>query len=92
MRKPAVWLLIGILVTSVALIEIRHRSRMMFVELQSLQAQRDELAVEWGKLLLEEGTWSQHRRVEGIARTRLNMDMPASDRIVVVQEQPGTPR
>ena len=92
MRRSAVLILIAILITSVLLIEVRHRSRMMFAELQSLRAQRDELITEWGKLLLEEGTWSQHRRVEEIARTRLSMDMPAPDRIVVVQgrlsEQP----
>ena len=92
MRRLAVWISIAILITSVLLIEVRHRSRMMFAELQSLRAQRDELITEWGKLLLEEGTWSQHRRVEEIARTRLSMDMPAPNRIVVVQgrlsEQP----
>lgn len=85
MRRSAVLILIAILITSVLLIEVRHRSRMMFAELQSLRAQRDELITEWGKLLLEEGTWSQHRRVEKIARTQLSMDLPAPDRIVVVQ-------
>jgi cell division protein FtsL len=84
MRRSVVFILIAALITSVLIIETRHRSRLMFAELQSLRAQRDALVVEWGKLLLEEGTWSQHRRIESMARTRLNMETPAPDRIVVV--------
>ena len=46
--------------------------------MQALQAQRDALNVEWGQLLLEEGAWSQHRRVELLARTRIGMSVPGS--------------
>ena len=84
MRSAGVWLLAAILITSVLLIEVRHRSRLMFAELQALQAERDALNTEWGKLLLEEGTWSRHRRIEAIARARLHMDMPTTDQIVVL--------
>lgn len=84
MRSSTAWLLVALLITSVLVIEVRHRSRVMFADLQALQAQRDALNTEWGRLLLEEGAWSQHRRIEDIARSRLNMNMPAPDRVVVL--------
>lgn len=84
MRSSTAWLLVALLITSVLVIEVRHRSRVMFADLQALQAQRDALNTEWGRLLLEEGAWSQHRRIEDIARSRLNMSMPAPDRVVVL--------
>jgi cell division protein FtsL len=65
-------------------IDLRHRNRQLFMELQSLQNQRDALNVETGQLLLEEGAWAEHRRVEGLARERLGMFMPLPDQLVVV--------
>lgn len=87
MRSSTAWLLVAVLITSVLVIEVRHRSRLMFADLQALQAQRDALNTEWGQLLLEEGAWSQHRRIENIARSRLSMSMPAPGQIVVLGER-----
>jgi cell division protein FtsL len=55
------------------------------VALQNQQAERDALNVEWGKLLLEEGAWSQHPRVEALARSRLRMNTPDAEHIRVVR-------
>jgi cell division protein FtsL len=70
-------------------VTLRHQSRLLFVEYQSLQAERDSLNIEWGKLLLEEGAWSEHRRVEKLARDRLHMATPIAHRVVIVDEQRG---
>lgn len=82
-------LILGVLVSSIAVVELRHNSRILFAELQALQTERDELNIEWGKLLLEEGAWAQHRRVEATARARLHMDVPGSERIVVIRAPAG---
>lgn len=74
----------AILICAVLVVEVRHESRMLFTQVQGLQAERDALNTEWEKLLLEEGTWGQHRRVEEAARMRLDMAIPGHDRIVVV--------
>lgn len=66
-------------------IETRHKTRLLFAELQVVRTERDALDVEWGQLLLEEGTWSEHRRIEAMARTRLDMSIPGRERIVVVR-------
>lgn len=89
MDKGKLLLMMSVVVISLAVIGLRHQNRTMFVELQSLQKTRDDLNIEWGKLLLEEGAWSQHRRVESTARTRMSMDLPSSKEIKVVELQPG---
>lgn len=76
MPKRLILLLAAVIVTSIAVVQTRHESRQRFAELQTRQAERDALNVEWGKLLLEEGAWSQHRRIEAIARARLHMGTP----------------
>jgi len=74
-----------LLASAIAVVELRHESRASFARLQALQAERDALNTEWGQLLLEEATWSQHRRIDAVARARLTMDMPHPDRIRAVR-------
>ena len=78
-------LLTAVMITSIAVVQTRHESRQLFAELQTHQAERDALNIEWGKLLLEEGAWSQHRRIEAMARSRLNMSTPDAAHIRVVR-------
>jgi cell division protein FtsL len=85
MSRRFVWLVFAVMATAMFVIQVRHQSRLLFSELQMVRAEGDELNTEWGQLLLEEGTWSEHRRVEAMARTRLDMNIPSRDRIVVVR-------
>jgi cell division protein FtsL len=62
----------------------RHRARELFVELEQLHRQRDNLEIEWGQLQLEQSAWSTHAFVERVATTRLNMATPDPARIQVV--------
>ena len=84
MPRALVFLLVAVVASAMLVIELRHRNRLYFVELQGLQNQRDALHTETGQLLLEEGAWAEHRRVEGLARTRLGMAMPLSNQVLVV--------
>ena len=85
MSKRLIALLLAAMMVSIAVVQTRHESRQLFAELQTHQAERDALNVEWGKLLLEEGAWSQHRRVEAMARQRLGMNTPDAAHIRVVR-------
>lgn len=73
-----------VLVSAIGIVELRHRNRTVFAHLQSLQQVRDALEVEWGRLLLEEGAWSQHRRIESTATRKLGMNMPGNAQVVMV--------
>jgi cell division protein FtsL len=75
----------GALLSAAGAIYTRHRARELFVELESLHRQRDNLDVEWGQLQLEQSAWSTHAFVERIASTRLRMSIPDPARIQVVQ-------
>ena len=90
MPKRLIPLLAALIVVSIAVIQMRHESRRLFVELQTQRSERDALNVEWGKLLLEEGAWSQHRRIEAMARQRLNMNTPDAAHIRVVRIEPDS--
>lgn len=82
------------LVTALSVVEARHRNRLAFAQLQTLRAEQDALDTEWGRLLLEQGAWAEHRRVEGLAQNRLDMTLPRADQVVIVRgdaplTQPG---
>lgn len=91
MPKPLVLLVCAVVISAFAVVEFRHRNRLLFVELQGLTGERDQLNTEWGQLLLEQGAWSEHRRVEDTARVRLGMTVPAGDQVVAVRAGRGTP-
>lgn len=76
------WL--GVLASAAGAIYTRHRSRELFVELERLHRQSDQLEVEWGQLQLEQSAWSTQAFVERVATTRLQMITPDPARIRVV--------
>lgn len=84
MDKRATLLLLLIVFSAFSIINLRHQSRMSFAELQTLRTERDKLDIEWGRLLLEQGAWSQHQRVEKIAQSRLGMKIPDSRQVVIL--------
>lgn len=84
MRKKALLLLVAVVGSALAVVELRHRNRVAFAELQTVQAARDAIDTEWGQLLLEQGAWAEHRRVEELARTRLGMTPPGQPQVIVV--------
>jgi len=85
MPKRFMLLTVAVLASALSVIDLRHRNRLLFVELQTLTHERDALNTEWGQLLLEQGAWSEQRRVEDTARARLGMALPAGDQVIVVR-------
>ncbi|MCC6302425.1 MAG: cell division protein FtsL [Gammaproteobacteria bacterium] len=79
-----VLLAVAVLASALGAVYTKHRSRQLFVELETLKAQRDDLNIEWGQLMLEQATWATPTRVELIARQRLGMTAPPADAIVIV--------
>lgn len=75
----------AVLVSALGVVYTKHQSRKLFVEMQTLNAQRDELGVEWGRLLLEQGTLATPTRVEQIARDRVGMKVPEADQIKIIK-------
>ncbi len=77
----------GCVLSAVALIYAKHESRKLFVELEQLTANRDELNIEWGQLQIEQSTWATHARIERVAREELSLSRPESREIYVIERQ-----
>lgn len=87
MRIPPGITLLGVtvMVSALGVVYSRHESRKLFVELQSLQEQRDEMNVDWGRLQLEQSTWTTHGHVADTARERLDMVVPETKSIRILK-------
>ena len=79
-------LAIAVIATAIACVYARHESRKQFTALQVLIGERDTLEVEWGRLQIEQSTWSTHSRVERLARRKMKMRNPGAAEIMVVQK------
>lgn len=71
--------------TALAMVYTKHQSRNLFIELQALQMERDDLGIEWEQLQLEQSTLSTEAVVDHAARARLNMIVPATDAVVYIK-------
>lgn len=74
-----------VLVSSLGVVYAKHQSRKLFVELDTLKHQRDEMNVEWGRLQLEQSTLATHGRIERTAKKRLGMVTPEYEQILIVK-------
>ncbi|HET6545843.1 MAG TPA: cell division protein FtsL [Rhodanobacteraceae bacterium] len=79
-------LLAIVIVSAIAIVYARQQSRLAFVELTKLGIERDNLDFEFGRLELEQATWTENNRIEQIARGRLGMVAPTSTETVVVKQ------
>ena len=81
-----VFLAVLVMGSGVLVIRAEHQSRQLFVELESLNRERDRLQADWGRLQLEESTWATHPLIEAIARDQLNLKQVEADEVILVAE------
>ena len=84
-RIAVVVLAIAAVISAIAVVHARHQHRELYVQLTRLERARDELNIEFGRLQLEQATWSESNRIDQVARTRLGMKFPGPGEIVVVR-------
>ncbi len=79
-------LLLVILVTgsSMAVIYVKHESRVLFSELRFKQKIQDEQLIQWSRLQIQKSTLITQANVESIARKKLDMVMPGNVQIVTM--------
>ena len=76
--------------TAVAVVYTKHLSRAAWADISVSRMAIDDLSVEWSRLQIEEGTFSDHGRVERAASDRLGMKFPAfEDTRLIVREVAG---
>ena len=74
----------ALVLTALLVVVVKHESRKLFVELQTLERARDELNVNWSQLKIESGYLASYDRVRSVAETRLGMDRPDPGRTAIV--------
>ena len=77
-------LLAGVVGSALAVVHSKYQSRRLFVELQTLRADKDMVDVEWGRLQLELQTWATNRRIDELARKQLGMRLPDETNTVLI--------
>lgn len=90
MKPPQPFMLVFVfalvcVLSSMALIYTKHESRKLFVELEALTHERDELNTEWGQLQIEQSTWATHARIERVAIDDLSLARPETSEIYVIE-------
>lgn len=71
-------------ISAVAIIYTKHQSRKLFVGLEQLTTERDELNIEWGQLQIEQSTWATHARIEQVATDDLALARPTASELSVI--------
>jgi len=87
-RQPFMLVLVFAVVcvtSAMALVYTKHESRKLFVELEALTQERDELNIEWSQLQIEQSTWATHARIEQVATDNLSLVRPDSTEIFVIE-------
>lgn len=87
MKKMTSSVYLLVLVLALALVYTRVTTRSLYLQLQALQEQRDQLNVEWGKLLLQEARYAEPRYIEKVALRQLGMVFPSQEQISVIRLQ-----
>lgn len=78
-------LVVAILLSAFGVVYMKDLNRRLFIQYQALQKEKTQTLVEWGKLLLEQSTWSAQTRVQHIAERQLDMHVPAAKDIAMVK-------
>jgi len=78
-------LFVLVMVTAIGLVYSKHKTRKLFVELQVLNKEVVNLNTEWGRLQLEQSAWSDHGRIEQIAREKLDMAIPEAEQVAFIK-------
>ncbi|RKZ35578.1 MAG: cell division protein FtsL [Gammaproteobacteria bacterium] len=81
---PLTVLVTLVFASAVAVVQVKHRTRTLFVELQKLERTHDRMQVEWGRLQLEQSTWATHDRVINLAAKQLGLIEPKPGSVVLV--------
>ncbi|KIY40071.1 MULTISPECIES: cell division protein FtsL [Pseudomonas] len=77
-------LFIAVLISAIAVSYSAHWNRQLLNTLYGELSDRDKAQAEWGRLILEQSTWTAASRIESLASEQLKMRVPAADEVRMV--------
>ena len=87
MRKATHILMFVCLISVIAVIWVRHENREQIVDLQLIYEERDNLNIEWQRLLIELSANSRYDLLENWARTNDSMRVPEKHQVVFMNAE-----
>jgi len=85
-RHPIrVLLFFMVMISAGAVIISAHHNRQKSIVLEQLMQEQDQLDIEWRHLILEQGSLTDHNRIELAVKRQLNMRRPSPEEEVVVR-------
>jgi cell division protein FtsL len=79
-------LLAVVLSSALSVVYVTHYTRMLHAGHQQQMAERNQLYLQQGQLLLERSTWMMQARIQQVAESKLNMYVPDQQTVVVVRK------
>ncbi|MDR1228112.1 MAG: cell division protein FtsL [Azoarcus sp.] len=73
--------------SALGVIASQHETRKLHNAFEHEQNRARSLDVEWGRLQIEQSSLADHRRVEEIAREKLDMSPPRPGQIVALEDR-----
>ncbi len=77
-------LFLAVLVSAIAVSYSAHWNRQLLNSLFAELSVRDKAQAEWGRLILEQSTWTAHNRIEAIATEHLHMRIPDPEQVRMI--------
>ncbi len=69
-------LFLVVLLSAIGVAYSAHWNRRLLNDLYAELSVRDKAQAEWGRLILEQSTWTAHNRIETLATEQLKMHIP----------------
>lgn len=79
-------LALSVFLSCISVVYVKDINRRLSVQSQMIAQQSAVGQTDWGKLLLEQSAWSMQARIERIASTDFDMQLPSSNAVVMVRE------
>ncbi len=78
-------LILALLVSAMAIVAVRQLNRVGFYQSEKLQAQRDNLSIEWRQLMAEYSTWRLEHKVEKEVRGDSGLNPPQGEQLQTLE-------
>lgn len=77
-------LFLAVICSAIMVIYTSHNNRLLLNELYTNMAIYNKAQADWGRLILEQSTWTAYNRVEQIAVTQLSMHIPTPNEVRII--------
>ncbi len=78
-------LFVAVLISALAVSYSAHWNRQLLNAQYAELSERDKAEAEWGRLILEQSTWTAHNRIETLATGQLLMRIPEPAEVRMVK-------